>query len=382
MARQSKKPVQVLGILGGGQLGRMSALAAARLGIKTIIFTDESNSPASDVAQHTIVGSYTNKAALKKFASLVDVVSYEFENIPLETVEYLQSLKKTVYPDDILLTVAQHRVHEKAYLNDIGIPTAKWAMAISESDIHRTLDDWNTNDCILKTCRFGYDGKGQARVKKRSDIKAAWNNLGKNLKSNEIIIEELIDFDYEISVIIARDVFGNSKIYDIAKNEHKNHILFRSVIPSSIPPAVQNTAKRYIKKLADSLDLVGVMTLELFVTKAGKVLANEIAPRTHNSGHWTIDACAVSQFENHVRCVCGLPVGSAKRHADAVMINLIGDDVKSVPRYLKTPHACVHLYGKNDIRAGRKMGHATLITPFSKPKISSKLQSSKPKKPI
>jgi 5-(carboxyamino)imidazole ribonucleotide synthase len=355
--KKSKQPVKKIGILGGGQLGRMSALAAARLGIECIIYTDEPNAPASMVVQQTIIADYNDKKALKKFAGLCDVVTYEFENIPLTTIEYLQSLKKLVRPDDILLTIAQHRVHEKAYLNDIGIPTAKWAMAISASDVARTLDDWKVNSCILKTCRFGYDGKGQAKIKDKREIKKAWAQL----KSDEIIIEEIIDFDYEISVIIARDIFGEIAIYDISKNEHKNHILSRSVIPSNIPAKVQQTAKRYIKKLAESIDLVGVMTLELFVTKTGKVLANEIAPRTHNSGHWTIDACAVSQFENHIRCVAGLPVGSAARHSAAVMINLIGDDVKTVPQYLAQKNACVHLYGKTEIRPARKMGHVTIL---------------------
>ena len=355
--KKSKQSIKTIGILGGGQLGRMSALAAARLGISCVIFTDESNAPAASVSRQTIIADYNNKAALKKFAALCDVVTYEFENIPLSTIEYLQSLKKLVRPDDILLTIAQHRVHEKAYLNDIGIPTAKWAMAISASDAQRTLQDWKVNSCILKTCQFGYDGKGQVKIKHPREIKAAW----KLLNSSEIIIEEIIDFDYEISVIIARDVFGNSAIYDISKNEHKHHILSRSIIPSKIPAVVERKARSYIKKLSESIDLVGVMTLELFVTKTGKVLANEIAPRTHNSGHWTIDACAVSQFENHMRCVAGLPVGNPARHSDAVMINLIGDDVKTVPQYLAQKNACVHLYGKTEVRAGRKMGHVTIL---------------------
>lgn len=368
--RQTKNKqlhIQTIGILGGGQLGRMSAMAAARLGLKTVIFTDEKNSPASQVSDTTIVGAYSDKALLKKFSSLVDVVTYEFENIPLETVEYLQKLN-AVFPDDELLSTAQHRVHEKTFLNEIGIPTAKWAMAISPSDVKRTLADWKTNSCILKTCRFGYDGKGQAKIKKLSDIDKVWASLN----SNEVIIEDIIDFDYEISAIIARDIFGKSVIYDISRNEHKNHILSRSIIPSNIPTSVLNTAKKYIQKCADEINLVGVMTLEMFVTKTGKVLANEIAPRTHNSGHWTIDACAVSQFENHIRCVAGLPVGSPERHSDAELINLIGSDVKKIPSYLKMPNACVHLYGKYDVRDGRKMGHVTILTPKQNKKGSKR----------
>ncbi|MEK7802399.1 MAG: 5-(carboxyamino)imidazole ribonucleotide synthase [Pseudomonadota bacterium] len=350
------KKVTVLGILGGGQLGRMSTLAAARLGIKTHIFCPESNSPASHVAAQTFEADYTDKAALKAFAKSVDAISYEFENIPVETVRYLKKLKP-VYPDDYLLEIAQHRWHEKQFLNNIGIPTANWAKACSANQVHATLEQWKTTVCILKTARFGYDGKGQVKINKRSDIDAAFASL----KSDEVIIEAVVPFAHEISVIVARDVFGKTECYDITLNEHKNHILSKTTAPAPLSPALLAKAKKLGKKVANEVGLVGVLTLELFVTKDGKLLANEIAPRTHNSGHWTIDACAVSQFENHVRTVCGLPVGPTARHSDAVMLNLIGDDVKLVDKYVDKPNTCVHLYGKPDIRAGRKMGHITLL---------------------
>lgn len=346
-----------LGILGGGQLGRMSAMAAARLGIKTHIFCPETDAPASHVAAQTFTADYDDKKALKEFAKSVDVISYEFENIPVETVQYLKKLKP-VYPDDYLLEIAQHRWHEKQFLNNIGIPTAKWAKACSADQVHETLKEWRVTDCILKTARFGYDGKGQIKISKNTDIDAAFASL----KSDEVIIESLVPFQCEISVIVARDIFGKTECYDVVLNDHKNHILSKTTAPAPLSPAILTKAKKLGKKLADEVGLVGVLALELFVTKDGKILANEIAPRTHNSGHWTIDACAVSQFENHVRTVCGLPVGSAKRHSDAVMLNLIGDDIALVDKYVDKPNACIHLYGKPEIRPGRKMGHITLIS--------------------
>lgn len=350
------KKVSVLGILGGGQLGRMSALAAARLGIKTHIFCPEHDTPASHVAAQTFEADYTDKAALKAFSKSVDVISYEFENIPVETVQYLKKLKP-VYPDDYLLEIAQHRWHEKQFLNNIGIPTANWAKACNADQVHATLEQWGVTGCILKTARFGYDGKGQVKISKKSDIDAAFAAL----KSDEVIIESLVPFAHEISVIVARDIFGKTECYDVTLNEHKNHILSKTTAPAPLPPAILAKAQKLGKKVADEVGLVGVLTLELFVTKDGKLLANEIAPRTHNSGHWTIDACAISQFENHVRTVCGLPVGSTIRHSDAVMLNLIGDDVKLVDKYVDKQNACIHLYGKHDVRVGRKMGHITLL---------------------
>lgn len=357
MSKKSlNSPAKTLGILGGGQLGRMSAMAAARLGIQAHIFSPESDSPASHVSAKTFEAAYDDKVALKEFAKSVDVISYEFENIPVETVRFLKKLKP-VYPDDYLLEIAQHRWHEKQFLNNIGIPTAKWAKACDASQVHATLKEWKTSDCILKTARLGYDGKGQVKITKHSDINAEFAKL----KSNEIIIEQIVPFQCEISAIVARDIHGKTECYDVVLNEHKNHILSKTTAPAPLAPSLLTKAKNMAKKVADEVGLVGVLALELFVTQDNKILANEIAPRTHNSGHWTIDACTVSQFENHVRTVCGLPVGSAKRHSDAVMLNLIGDDVALVDNYINKANACIHLYGKPDIRAGRKMGHITLL---------------------
>lgn len=345
-----------LGILGGGQLGRMSALASARLGISCVIFTPEKGSPASQVAKETILADYEDEQALTEFSKKVDVISYEFENIPVKTVRYLQKLKP-VYPDDRLLDIAQDRLNEKNHLNTLKIPTGRYAPVDNPDDISAAFKDWGVNEAIIKTRRFGYDGKGQARISSDSNFETVLSEL----KNAPCILEEIINFECEISVIIARDTYGKSEIYGPMVNEHKNHILHKTTMPCPLDETIQSAARAAVLKLADDLNLIGVLTLELFVTKDWQILANEIAPRTHNSGHWTIDACAVSQFENHVRTVCGLPVAPAGRHSDCEMINLIGDDAKNIETYLNQENTCVHLYGKQEFRDGRKMGHVTIL---------------------
>lgn len=350
---------KILGILGGGQLGRMSAMAAARLGIRTHIYCPEEDAPASHVAARTFTGAYEDKRKLKAFADSVDVITYEFENIPIETVRYLQQ-HKPVYPDDRLLEVSQHRGREKKFLNDIGIPTVQWGVAASAKELQQIITDMGRSEYILKTTRFGYDGKGQVSCRSDEDAKAKW----KVLKSDEVIVEEKTDFACEVSVIIARDKLGQSAIYGPSLNEHKGGILAKSTMPAPIPDHTAAAARKMAEHLADAVDLIGVLALEMFVLRDGRILANEIAPRTHNSGHWTIDSCTVSQFEQHVRTVCGLTVGPPGRHSDAVMINLIGSDVKKLAPWLEMKGACLHLYGKYDIREGRKMGHVTILKPL------------------
>lgn len=353
-----KMESKTLGILGGGQLGRMAALSAARLGIKTHIYCPDVGCPASLVTDKLTCAQYEDHQALEAFAKEVDVITYEFENIPLETVKFLQAFKP-VYPDDKLLAVSQNRLKEKAFLNEIGIATAPFAPALSAEDIAKTLTQWKTSECIVKTTRFGYDGKGQVFHRVNDDIHETWAKLN----TQEAIIEGVIDFDFEMSIIIARDTFGKMQAYPAVLNEHRHHILWKTTAPAPLSVALQTEATQMAENLARAVNLVGVMALELFVTKDGRILANEIAPRTHNSGHWTIDACAVSQFEQHVRTVCGLPVGAPGRHSDAEMINLIGDDVKEIPKYLAMENACVHLYGKEEAKPGRKMGHVNIIKP-------------------
>lgn len=336
----------------------MSALAAARLGIRTVIYTPESNSPASFVSFQAITGDYSDKARLEEFAGNVDVISYEFENIPSETIDYLKTLKP-VYPDSSLLEIAQDRISEKKYLNDAGIPAARWAAPKTPDDVRGTLAAWGRTACILKTVRFGYDGKGQAKINESHEIDAAWEQF----KNVPLIMEEIVDFECELSVIVARAQNGDIKTYGPVLNEHKDHILSRSVVPAPVPAPVAARAVEITSQLAGRIGLVGVLALEMFLTKDGTILANEIAPRTHNSGHWTIDACAVSQFENHVRAVCGLPLGEPGRHSDAEMLNIIGDDALTAHEYLSMNGACLHLYGKQDIKPGRKMGHVTILKP-------------------
>ncbi|MCI5060038.1 MAG: 5-(carboxyamino)imidazole ribonucleotide synthase [Alphaproteobacteria bacterium] len=347
---------KTLGILGGGQLGRMSAMAAAQLGIKTHIFCPETGCPASLVTSYFTQAEYNDHKALKAFAQNVDVITYEFENIPLETIEFLEELKP-VYPGRNLLEVSQNRLKEKSFLNDIGIKTAPWAPCHAPEDIAKTLKEWQADACIIKTARFGYDGKGQIFHKLKDNIYQSWEKL----KTEEAVIEGIIDFDLEISVVIARDLMGQSSAYVAVQNEHKNHILDRTIAPAPVSNEVLSTASDMAHHLAEAIDLVGVLALELFVTKDGTLIANEIAPRPHNSGHWTIDACHTSQFENHVRAVCGLPVGSTVAHSDAEMINLIGDDVHDLGAYLEMEKAHIHLYGKAEVRPGRKMGHVTIL---------------------
>lgn len=357
--RNNIVPTKTIGIVGGGQLGRMTAMAAARLGVRVCAYTDDPDAPIAQVVPFTFIGSYTDKKKLREFAECVDAVTYEFENIPVDTVRFLQTIKP-VYPDDRLLEIAQHRAREKQFLSDIGIPTARWALITRAAQIDVAMHDLDIDKAILKTVRFGYDGKGQVHFHKGQDAKAAW----KELATTEAILEEKIDFSCEISVIIARDKLGQTALYGPILNEHKNGILDKSTIPAPIPAPLAKAARDKAQLLAEAVDLIGVLCIEYFVTADGRILANEIAPRPHNSGHWTIEACTCSQFEQQVRTACDMQVGSPHRHADAVMINLIGTDALKIQKYIEMPNATVHLYGKLEAREGRKMGHVTTLEPL------------------
>lgn len=349
-----------LGILGGGQLGRMSALAAANLGIRTHIFCPEPDCPASQVTHHFTNADYNNFELLQLFASNVDYITYEFENIPIETVRFLRRFRP-VFPDDHLLEVSQNRLKEKEFLNNIGIETAPWAPARAPEDILSVMDRWGVEKCIIKTTRYGYDGKGQIKHSYSDNILNSWSKLN----TEEAIVEGIIDFAYEASIIVSRDHSGKSETFPMTINDHQNHILSKTVIPAPIPDDIQDRARQLGLKLAEAVNLRGLLALELFVTHEGKILANEIAPRTHNSGHWTMDGCSISQFEQHVRAVCGLPILRPVTTQSVTMINLIGADVKDVPGYLRMDNARVHLYGKEEARDGRKMGHVNLLKPIS-----------------
>ncbi|MSO76846.1 MAG: 5-(carboxyamino)imidazole ribonucleotide synthase [Alphaproteobacteria bacterium] len=352
-------PGAVIGILGGGQLGRMTALAAAELGYRSHIFCPEKDSPGSQVAWATTCAGYDDHGALERFAASVDVVTFEFENIPHASVRLLADIVP-VRPDWNALRVAQNRVVEKEFLNGIGIATAPWRAVDDVAALALGLEALG-RPAVLKTTRMGYDGKGQVMIGAGMAADEAWRRMG----ADSGILEGFINFACEISVIVARGLDGQARAYVPVENRHANHILAETLAPARIDPAVARAAEGLAFKIAQTLDLVGLLAIEMFVTQDGQVLANEVAPRPHNSGHWTIDACATSQFEQFVRAICGLPLGSPERHSDAVMENLLGDQVERWSAILAEPDAKLHLYGKHEALSGRKMGHVTRLYPKS-----------------
>jgi len=351
------EPGGTIGILGGGQLGRMTALAAATLGYRCHIFCPEPDSPAKRVTPFATTAEYDDRAALRKFAAAVDVVTFEFENVPAETVDILAALKP-VRPGPDALRIAQDRLKEKDFLRAIDVATARYQEVASEEALSRALRDIGLHG-VLKTVRLGYDGKGQVMIRPDTDLTAAWRQMGAELG----ILESFVDFACEISVIVARGMNGASATYVPVENQHSHHILDTTIAPARIAPEIAMRAEAIARHVADRLEIVGLLAVEMFVTAGGEVLVNEIAPRPHNSGHWTIDACVTSQFEQFVRAICGLPLGSPERHSDAVMKNLIGDDVARWREALNEPTAKLHLYDKGQPRPGRKMGHVTRLLP-------------------
>ncbi|HEX3667004.1 MAG TPA: 5-(carboxyamino)imidazole ribonucleotide synthase [Rhizomicrobium sp.] len=351
-------PGGTIGILGGGQLGRMLALAAARLGLKAHIYSDETDAPAFDVAAAHTSAPYTDNTALEAFARGVDVITFEFENVPSETLAKLAREKPT-RPGADALAVTQDRLTEKDFVAKLGIATALYAAAGDRDEARLALEKIG-RPAIIKTRRFGYDGKGQARITQMGDLDCARDAI----RHAPAIIEQLVDFECECSVIAARGVDGSFAAYDPPENSHGDHILRRSVVPARLTGGQSDEAKAVARQIADALDYVGVLAVEFFVTKSGGLLVNEIAPRVHNSGHWTLEACVVSQFEQHIRAVAGWPLGDPARHSDAVMINLIGVDAEDWKALAAGPGA-LHLYGKKEIRQGRKMGHVTQLKPMS-----------------
>ncbi len=346
-----------IGILGGGQLGRMTALAAAPLGYRCHIFCPEHDSPAKQVTPLATTAEYDDRAALAAFAAAVDIVTFEFENVPAESAEFLARLKP-VRPGPEVLRVAQDRLREKNFLRSIEVATARYREVTSEEALVRAVRDIGPQ-AVLKTVRLGYDGKGQVMIRPDSDLAAAWRQMGADLG----ILESFVDFACEISVIVARGADGASSTYVPVENRHRHHILDTTIAPARIAPDLAARAEAIARHIADELEVIGLLAVEMFVTRQGEVLVNEIAPRPHNSGHWTIDACITSQFEQYVRAICGLPLGSPERHSDAVMKNLIGDEVMTWREALADPAAKLHLYGKGAPRPGRKMGHVTRLLP-------------------
>jgi len=351
------EPGATIGILGGGQLGRMIALAAATLGYRCHVFCPEPDSPAKLVTPYATTAAYDDRAALTRFAASVDVVTFEFENVPGDTAEILAGLKP-VRPGPEALRIAQDRLKEKDFLRSIDVATAQYREVASAEVLRRAVRDIGPHG-VLKTVRGGYDGKGQVTIRPDTDLAAAWRSMGAELG----ILESYVDFICEISVIVARGMNGHWATYVPVENHHAQHILDTTIAPARIAPEVAMRAEAIARHVADRLDLVGLLAVEMFVTATGEVLVNELAPRPHNSGHWTIDACATSQFEQLVRAICGLPLGSPERHSDAVMKNLIGRDVERWREALTEPGAKLHLYGKTTVAPGRKMGHVTRLLP-------------------
>lgn len=348
-------PGSTIGIIGGGQLGRMMAVAAAELGFKVHVFTPEQRSPASHVASSTTVAEYDDIKALQAFADSVDVVTFEFENVPFESLTLLQG-QKPVRPSADVLKVSRNRIREKNAVQALGIGTAPFAEIHSLADFPAAIKKVGL-PAILKTSELGYDGKGQVTIRTESDVEAAWEKV----KGAECVLEGFVDFSMEISVIVARGEAGETASYVPVQNIHKNHILDTTIAPAPIDAVLAKEAENMAARIAASLDVVGLLAVEMFVTKDNRILVNELAPRPHNSGHWTMDACVTGQFEQIIRAVCGLPLGNPARHSDAEMKNLIGDDVNGWPEYLKNPNAKLHLYGKTETRAGRKMGHVNIL---------------------
>jgi 5-(carboxyamino)imidazole ribonucleotide synthase len=347
---------RTIGIIGGGQLGRMLAMAAARLNFRTIILEPQADCPAAQVANHQIVGAYDDPVALAELAKACDVVTYEFENVPVSAAEALAK-DVPVYPPSKALEAAQDRLVEKRFINDCGIPTARFRAIDSQDELDAALQDFNGQG-VLKTRRLGYDGKGQKVFRSSADrADGAYAALG----SVPLILESFVAFEREISIIAARATDGTIVAFDPAENVHRNGILHTSAVPASISDITAIAARRAAEAILSSLGYVGVIGIEFFVLSDGSLIANEMAPRVHNSGHWTEAACVVSQFEQHIRAVGGLPLGNADRHSDCVMQNLIGDDILDLGDWLKRGDTLVHLYGKTASRPGRKMGHVTVL---------------------
>jgi 5-(carboxyamino)imidazole ribonucleotide synthase len=357
---EAAPPGSVIGILGGGQLGRMLSLASARLGLKTHIYSDEPDVPAFDVSAFSTVGSFADEAALREFAASVDVVTCEFENVPARALE-IAGKKAPVHPPAKAFAVAQDRLVEKDFMRGLGIQVADYADVHDEQSLRDALAHVQL-PAILKTRRFGYDGKGQALVRNEAEALAALTDL----RGQAALIERLVAFEREISVLVVRGEDGTHKFYDPVENVHQNGILAISRAPARISADCAEEARAIAGKVAEALGHVGVLCVEMFQREeAPRLLVNEIAPRVHNSGHWTIDACLVSQFENHIRAIAGWPLGGTERHSDAVMTNLIGADVERWRELAAEEGVAVHLYGKAEARPGRKMGHTTRLLPKS-----------------
>jgi 5-(carboxyamino)imidazole ribonucleotide synthase len=349
-------PGGTIGILGGGQLGRMLAIAAARLGLKTHIFEPAPNPPAADVSAAVTMAAYDDAAALARFAASVDVVTFEFENVPALAAATLLA-HAPVRPTPRALEISQDRVAEKTFIGGLGITVAPWRAAGDLKELKAGLAEIG-GAAILKTRRLGYDGKGQVRIRDACRAETAWDEIA----GAPSILEGLVAFERELSVIGARGISGEVVCYDPGENVHRDGILHTTTVPAAISAKIRMDAALIAGKILNALDYIGVMGVELFQLPGGGLAVNEIAPRVHNSGHWTIEACVVDQFQQHIRAVAGWPLGDGSRHSDAVMTNLIGAEAADW-QSLAAGGDGLDLYGKTEIRPGRKMGHVTRISP-------------------
>ena len=352
-------PGSSLGILGGGQLGRMLALAAARLGFDVVVLEREADSPAGRVASRLIVGDYTDEAALAELAACASVVTYEFENVPAAAVAWLTAHGVEVAPGEQALAVAQDRVAEKTFLNAHGAPTVAFAAAATADEAVQAVARIGA-PALMKTRREGYDGKGQRWVEQAADAAAAFTELG----GVPVIVEAAADFVRELSIIAARGRDGATAIYPLSENHHDHGILRRSLAPARADQALNDQAERIAARILAGLDYVGVIGIELFEMADGRLLVNEIAPRVHNTGHWTQDGCEVDQFEQHIRAVAGWPLGPTAAIVQVEMLNLLGDEVDGWRKFAAEPETRLHLYGKRGAKPGRKMGHINRVRPL------------------
>jgi 5-(carboxyamino)imidazole ribonucleotide synthase len=348
-----------IGVMGGGQLGRMFALAARRMGYRVHTFSPDKDGPAAQLSDRATAASYADEAAVRKFARTIDVLTFEFENIPASTIEWASS-NRLVRPRGEVLLIAQNRLREKEFLSDAGFPVAPFRKVAGLADLTKAVETIG-RPAILKGGAFGYDGKGQERIDSDSDLEAIWSG-----REDEVcVLEQVIDFEREISVIVARAPDGSTAVFPVCENVHRNHILDLTLAPARVDERVAQAARELACAVALRFELVGLLAVEMFLKRDGEIVINELAPRPHNSGHWTIEGCVTSQFEQHVRAVCGLPLGATDLLRPAAMVNLLGDlwsgGEPNWPAALVEPNVHLHLYGKKQPRPGRKMGHLTAV---------------------
>jgi 5-(carboxyamino)imidazole ribonucleotide synthase len=350
----TKRLTTTIGIFGGGQLGQMLCNAAHKLGFKTVVFSDVANCPASLVCNQIIVANYLDEKALEKFASQIDIATFEFENIPTHAVNFVAQIKP-VFPNSNVLKITQNRLKEKDFLNQIGVKTTDYLAISSLKDLQNGLEKFGKS--VIKTTTMGYDGKGQKVLTQNNNLKEIWEEFC----NKELILEQFSNFEQEISVIVAKNINGEIACYQPLTNIHKNSILDKSIYPAQISQQTTNKAVEIATKIIEKLDLIGLLAVEFFVLKDGNLLVNELAPRPHNSGHFSMDASNTSQFEQLIRAITNMPLGNVSFHHNGYMQNLIGEDVLKAEEYKNNKQARIHLYGKEKIAKGRKMGHINFL---------------------